>query len=267
MVYAADGDIFVVDANGATEPRQLTNDPAFDQQPVFSPDGRRIAFVSDRDGDQDIYVMLLDGSSVRALTDNDADDNQPAWSPDSSQVVFSSTANGNRDIYTVDISTLTLQQFTADPAAEAAPQFSTDGTTILFMSDTTGNWDIFTLGTVSGSRGQIVALPGNQQFPSLSADGSEMLYSGDRTTDGSFEIFRVPIANNQIQGAPEQLTTAEGILNTLPSLSPDGSTFVFVQVLDGVPTIRRANVGSSDSTALVVGSDPHFYPLIPGSGN
>lgn len=265
IVYAQDGDIFIIDVSAPDNPIQLTDGPANDQQPVFSPDGRSIAFVSDRDGDNEIYVMQLDGAGVRALTDNTAADDAPAWSPDSSRIAFSSTVNGNRDIFLVDVSTVTLQQITTDPAADSAPQFGIDGTSIIFMSDRTGDWNIFFINTVGGSQGQIVSLPGNQQFPSLSKDGTVLLYSSNRTQLESYEIFRVPLNGNSIAGAPTQVTTDlnEDLFNTLPSISPDGTRMVFVQVnlQTNVPTIIVRDLASGDSTPLLTGTDPHYYTL------
>lgn len=61
--------------------RALTDDPAQDVLPAWSPDGTEIAFLSTRDGNEEIYVMNADGTGVRRLTDDPADDVDPAWSP------------------------------------------------------------------------------------------------------------------------------------------------------------------------------------------
>ena len=60
--------------------RQITNNRARDGSPAWSPDGKQLAFASDRDGDYELYVMSVDGSNVRQLTDNDVNDYAPAWS-------------------------------------------------------------------------------------------------------------------------------------------------------------------------------------------
>ncbi len=73
-------EIYVMDADGSNVTR-LTNDPADDGFPTWSPDGSRIAFFSDRDGNPEIYVMDADGSNVTRLTNHPALDAVPAWSP------------------------------------------------------------------------------------------------------------------------------------------------------------------------------------------
>ena len=71
-------EIWVINANG-TGPVNLTNNPAYDAIPSWSPDGKRIAFVSNRHGNDEIYVMNADGSNVQRLTYNAAEDWWPAW--------------------------------------------------------------------------------------------------------------------------------------------------------------------------------------------
>ena len=68
----------------------------------WSPDGRRIAFVSDRDGNDEVYVINVDGSGLRNLTRNPARDGHPAWSSDGRTIGFVSNRGGNRDIYVMN---------------------------------------------------------------------------------------------------------------------------------------------------------------------
>ena len=85
---------------------QLTDNDDADGSPSWSPDGQRIAFDSNRDGDWELYVMNADGSEVRKLTQNDGSDYYPAWSPDGQRIAFQSDRDGDFEIYV-----LMLNQF------------------------------------------------------------------------------------------------------------------------------------------------------------
>jgi len=81
------------------EEKQLTTHTAWDEFSAWSPDGRKIAFVSDRTGNEDIWVMDSDGGNLRQLTTHTADDEWFAWSPDGRKIAFMSERTGNVDIW------------------------------------------------------------------------------------------------------------------------------------------------------------------------
>lgn len=94
-------DIYMVDAVGG-EPVNLTQSPSNDGFPLWSPDGSRIAFLSDRDDNQQIYVMDADGSNQTNLTNSLTDEaiqGDFAWSPDGTQILFHSSRDGNVEVY------------------------------------------------------------------------------------------------------------------------------------------------------------------------
>jgi len=129
-------DIFVLNTDGV---RRLTSDGS-SVSPTWSPNGARIAFVSWRDGDDDIYVMNADGSGQQQLTSNQALDITPAWSPDGSRIAFASArgSGGGLDLYVMDVdgtnaSCLTCGlQVPAPGQGGFEPAWSPDGTRIAF---------------------------------------------------------------------------------------------------------------------------------------
>ena len=139
FVSARDGnqEIYVMNADGSGVSR-LTNTPATDIDPAWSPDGRRIAFASDGDGTHriyDIYVMNADGSGVTRLTNDPVTAWGPAWSPDGTKIAFESYRDGNGEIYVMNPDGSAVTNLTHDPADDAWPAWSPDGAKIAFARE------------------------------------------------------------------------------------------------------------------------------------
>ncbi len=119
-------DIYTMRADGS-DVVALTDDRADDRAPAWSPDGRRIAFQSDRAsvaGAYDIFVADADGSDVRRVSDDAGSDAAPAWSADGSRVLFHSDRGGNLDVYSQRVDGSDLRRLTFDAAADLAPASS-----------------------------------------------------------------------------------------------------------------------------------------------
>jgi Tol biopolymer transport system component len=94
-------DIYVVNADGSGK-RKLTHNARYNAEPAWSPDGRKIAFRSTRNGNRDIYVMNADGSGKRNLTRNPARDGSPSWSPDGRRIAFLSDRDGRLEAHVMN---------------------------------------------------------------------------------------------------------------------------------------------------------------------
>lgn len=122
---------------------QLTDAAGESYHPVWSPDGTRIAFMSDRSGNWEIYVMNADGSQVEQLTQNLFSDRFPSWSPDGTKIIFHSDRDGNVDLYVLSLDTLSETRLTTDPAVDATARWSPDGQWVVFSSDRDGDFDLY----------------------------------------------------------------------------------------------------------------------------
>lgn len=104
----------------------------------------KIAFVSDRDGNNEIYVMDADGSNQTRLTDSPAEDSGPAWSPDGARIVFESNRDGNFEIYAMNADGSNQTRLTNNSVGDFQPDWSPDGTKIVFVRQPGFN-DIFVM--------------------------------------------------------------------------------------------------------------------------
>ena len=116
-------EIYVMEVDGNNQ-RRLTNNPNWDTQPSWSPDGKWIVFSADRKGDgvnYEIYVMDADGGNQRRLTNNRVHDKVPSWSSDGKRIVFSSYRDGNAEIYVMDADGGNQQKLTNNPHLDGDP--------------------------------------------------------------------------------------------------------------------------------------------------
>jgi len=142
--------ICVVDTTG-TQLVRLTADSGYDFQPAWSPDGAKIAFTTERDRNDEIYVMNADGTGLVDLTNNPAYDESAAWSPDGSKIAFDSDRDGNFEVYVMNADGTGVNRLTFDPAGDKAPSWSPDGSRIAFMTHRDGQWEVYTMRVGDGS--------------------------------------------------------------------------------------------------------------------
>ena len=147
-----------------------------DQHPKWSPDGKRISFVSSRSGSFDLYVMNADGTNVTRVTDHKANDYDPIWMPDGQSLIFSSERDSRSDLYRVWLADRRVDRLTHHFVGRAImPSISPDGKSVAFAAQTLQRmnfWD-FQIHILDLATGKSRALdaPGGTCWPSWSPDG------------------------------------------------------------------------------------------------
>jgi Tol biopolymer transport system component len=189
-------EIYVMNGDGSGL-TNLTNNPADDAAPFWSPDGKRIAFQSSRNGNSEVYVMSADGSNPTRLTNNPSDDAVDGWSPDGKRILFHTARDGNYEIYVMNTDGSNLTNLTNSPADDEIPDWSPDGTKIAFTSDRDGNPEIYVMNADGSNPTRLTNSPGEDLFPYWSPDGTSIAFFSHR--DGNSELYRMNVdGSNQI---------------------------------------------------------------------
>lgn len=186
-------DIFMSDHEGKN-PRRLTSTPGYDAEGAFSPDGSRICFTSNRDGDLEIYTMASDGTDVRRVTKAKGYDGGPFYSPDGKKICFRGfrdPANPrNAQIYVVDADGTNELKLTDTPRANWAPYWHPSGEYLVFTANVGDhrNFELFLVPAKGGKQIKLTTDPGADVLPVFSPDGKKLMWTSTRES-GKSQVF------------------------------------------------------------------------------
>ena len=223
--------IYVMNADG-TGLTRLSNDADYDLDPAWSPDGRKIAFVSARDGYYAIFAMNADGSDQTRLTSNPEGNGQPAWSPDGGKIAFVSRRDGNNEVYVMNADGSGQTRLTDDVADEYEPAWSPDGRTIVFTNNADRHLYVMNADGSGETR--------------LEATGHHAVWSPDGRRI-AFDDGGIYVMNADGSGRM-RLSTSN--YDAQPTWSPDGRRIAFVSERGGNAEIYVLRVDGSGETNL-----------------
>ena len=275
LAFVSDRDgnseIYLANADG-TSVRRLTNHAGADVEPAWSPDGKRIAFVSDRGGlGPDIYIMDADGSNVVRRTEKGTG-SAPSWSPDGMKIAFSKLREGNYRVHVMSV-----DGESGDPTPighnrgwNAHPAWSPDGKRIAFVSDWEAFDFVYDVYAVNEDDSQVTTLirgpflTGAVRLhfqPSWSPDGGKIaVVACGYAWDYCYPESSIMIANADGSELKTLVATAG---YARPAWSPDGSTIAFSwQLCRACPAeLRYVRTDGSESGVISWdGDDPAWRP-------
>ena len=222
---------------------------------AWSPDGKRIAFTSDRSGDPEIYVANADGSGLRQLTDTPGRDAHPSWSRDGKAILFQSPrTDGNVQIYRMNADGTDQRQMAATTGFCGVPVEAPDGKRIAFQcskalqefGSAEAPWRIYLLDRGKTEPHAVTTGPGNDQVPNWSPDGRKLLFYSDRS--GTNQLFELNVRS----GTTSQRTFGPASYSAA-TYSPDGKLIAVMRADPGGkgdihvigPRIRSARITDS----------------------
>ena len=237
-------DIYVMNADGSNVKR-IVDDPEYDVGPQWSPDGRKIVFMTGRTGNFDVYVMNADGTEQRNLTaDYDRSDGAPVWSIDGHTIVFGRRIEGKDHLFVMDADGQNLKRVTHNSANNGSPGWSPDGSKLIYQTDVDGNWEIYAI-SVDGELAQLTDDAADDLAPDWSPDGNRIAFSSNR--NGKQHVYVMNADGSSLA----QITNSQ-TEDTEPAWAPDGRRIAFASVREGNKDIYVMNADGSDPRRLTV---------------
>jgi TolB protein len=207
----------------------------------------RVAFVSQRDGNPEIYTGTVRGSNPTRLTNDPADDLEPTWSPDGTRIAFASLRDGNYEVYVINADGSDLFKVTNNPAADLLPAWSPNGTRLAFTSDRapSGQPEIYTMNADGSDIAQVTDLGGDSFDPAWSPDGTRIAFRH------SGQIFTV-----HPDGTALTPLTSGVDFDSEPAWSPDGSEIAFARFVSTSYDVFKMDADGTGAVDLTNTTDP-----------
>jgi len=238
----AQTDIFVMPINGRT-PIRLTNNPADDRDPAWSPDGQRLAFASRRDDNWELYIYDTATAETQRMTTDLAFQAAPSWSNDGVWLTYENYVGGNLDVFVlrVDGSQEPISLPSNSPTPDYSPSWSPDGRRIAFVSLRDGNQDVYVFNFDDSSVINVTRTPErDEDHPAWSPDSQFLAYTA--LDAGQRKVFVTSLSDSVTQ-----------VINIggAPSWSPDGGSIAaMIESIDGAQIV--INPFSSGGAAAIL---------------
>ncbi len=250
MRYNTQRDIYTVNADG-TGLTNVSNYGFGDSDPSWSPDGKKVIYISNRDQNQ-VCIVNADGTEFVQLTSDDIYKMNPKMSPDGTKIAYETLSGSNKDIIVMNSDGSGQMPLTSNPGADGYFEWSPDGTEIVFTSDANGFSEVWLMNADGSNKRTLTGRNAYETSPNWSADGSKIVFVA--RDDNNHQIF---VINSDGTGLSQLTYTLE--YNTSPKWSPDGSKIVFTSNRDGNREIYVMDFDGSNQVRLTNNSVSDNY--------
>jgi TolB protein len=247
----------IADADGAGEETALASfEPII--SPAWSPDGRRLAYVSFENKKPVVYVHSLQEGRRQVAANFKGSNSAPAWAPDGARLAVSLSREGGSQIFLINADGSNVRRLTQSAGIDTEPVFSADGQTVFFTSDRGGSPQIYRM-PAGGGEPQRVTFEGTYNVsPRLSPDGKSLAYI--TRNSGKFQVAILDFASRQVQ----ILTDSDK--DESPSFAPNGRMILFATINGGRGVLSAVSSNGRVKQRLTVSSgdvrEPAWGPFI-----
>jgi hypothetical protein len=256
---AGNPDIYALDRR-TPEPggwTRLTTEPSSETAASFSPDGMTIAFISTRDGNQEIYLADADGTNPRRLTNTPAQEDSPDWTPDGRQIVYASNATGTYQIWIMNVDGTQQKRLTDGPAFNFQPAVSPDGKSIAFASTRDGNYDIYVMNLDGSNQHNVTKSPLKETLPQWFPGGQLGYLQEQRVGSGRSAGTASLVMKADLTGATAPVPlTPNNLLVTDFAVSRDGEGLALIVSAPG-----GGGAGALTSRLYITSAAPGSVPV------
>ncbi|MCB1773831.1 MAG: Tol-Pal system beta propeller repeat protein TolB [Gammaproteobacteria bacterium] len=208
----------IADADGYAPQTIVTSEEPL-MSPAWSPDGKRIAYVSFEKAQPSIWVQEVLTGTREQVTAFKGINGAPAWSPDGRFLALTLSKDGNPDIFVLNLARRTLRPLTRHWAIDTEPAWSPDGKSIVFTSDRGGAPQVYQVSVSGGEARRLTFEGGYNARPSFSPDGRLLTFV--TRIDGQYRIATQDLQTGNVQ------VLSDGRLDESPSFAPNGSMIIY----------------------------------------
>jgi TolB protein len=219
----------------------------------------RIAFVSDKTGKKELYVMDYDGQNLKKLTADRSICMSPAWSPDGRILAYVSYRDKNPDLFGLDLETGRRWKISSSEGLNISPAWSPNGKRLAMAMSRDGGAEIYTMSMEGSDVERLTYGIADNVSPSWSPNGREIVFTSGR--GGSPQLYIMGV-----DGSDPRRITYEGAYNASPHWSPRGDRIVFASQVKGLFKIATINPDGSDLRILTDGPGNDENPMWSPTG-